>query len=156
MDPGPEPETSLPEEGPGGSTVVGGTSTGRFPGVEARGLAHGRPTRESAPCLGRCVFLLSHRTPRSLTSAVCCSPVPCLWVPGSVEVGRWCRTRPTSQLSEKLGTPAWGAWGESGKGMCRGSIQASTRHLDTLRMGQRAGGGKLASQDGQVPVTALP
>lgn len=153
MDPGPEPETSLPEEGLGGSTTA---ATGRFPGVGARGLARGRPTPESAPCLGRCVFLPSHGTPRSLTSAVCCSPLPCLWVPGSVEVGRRCRARPTSQLSEQLGTPAWGAWSESGKGMCRGSIQASTRHLDTLRMGQRARGGKLASQDGQVPLTALP
>lgn len=112
MEPGPEPETSLPEEGPGGSTVVGGTSTGRFPGVGARGLARGRPTRESAPCLGRCVFLLSHRTPRSLTSAVCSSPLPCLWCPGSMEVGRRCRARPIFQLSAArhacMGGLGWG------------------------------------------------
>lgn len=36
LEPGVEPERSLQEEDSAGSTVVGGTSAGRFPGVEAQ------------------------------------------------------------------------------------------------------------------------
>lgn len=36
LEPGVEPERSLQEEDCAGSTVVGGTSAGRFPGVEAQ------------------------------------------------------------------------------------------------------------------------
>ena len=54
MEQGAEPKTSLPAEGPVGSTVAGGTSAGRFPGVGARGPAPG-PARPQVGALPLCL-----------------------------------------------------------------------------------------------------
>ena len=111
VEPGAEPKTSSQRRARLAALWWVEPARAGFQGWEPRAQHPARPTRESPPCLGWCIFLVSHRTPRSLMSAVCCSPLPRLWVPGSVEVGTECWARLVSQLSGQHGMPAWEAGG---------------------------------------------